>query len=412
MNNIKVIKTEQDYKEALKLVEKLIAHDPDPNSTEGEQLSLLSALIQGYEERAFPETLPGPIEAIKFRMEQADLKPADLVPYIGSRSRVSEILSGKRQLTLEMIRALEVGLGIPAKVLIQKPDNDPKLKYERWDIRLVKLMEARGYFGKMSIKDYGKTELLQSFFSSIEAKLQPAGLLRKTSYRSSLHTDKDALSAWMIRVVQKAEKIKMPAKYKPDVINLTFMRDFVRLSSQENGPILVQDHLKKVGIKLLIEPHLLKTYLDGATILTEKECPIIGLTLRHDRLDNFWFTLLHELSHVALHYNNDFDLFFDEKLQDKNGVEFSAENKEQEADELAEEAILPKDKWEISPAKVVPSAMAAQSLADELGVHIAVIAGIIRFKHANYYYLNKIINDKKARVRWLFPDVFSNHSKV
>jgi len=412
MNNIKVIKTEQDYKEALKLVEELIAHDPDPNSIEGEQLSLLSAFIQDYEVRVFPETLPDPIEAIKFRMEQVDLKPADLIPYIGSRSRVSEILSGKRQLTLKMIRALEVGLGIPAKVLIQKSDHDPKLKYGHWDIRLIKLMETRGYFGEMSIKDYGKTELLQSFFSSIGAKLQPAGLLRKTSYRSSLHTDKDALSAWMIHVVQKAEKIKMPAKYKHGVIDLAFMRDFVKLSSQENGPILAQDHLKKVGIKLLVEPHLSKTYLDGAAILTEKENPIIGLTIRHNRLDNFWFTLLHELSHIALHYNNDFDLFFDEKLQDKNGVEFSAENIEQEADELAEEAILPKDKWEISPAKVVPSAMAAQSLADELGVHITVIAGIIRFKHANYYYLNKIINDKKARVRWLFPDVFPNRSKV
>jgi len=119
MDKIKIIKTEQDYKEALKLLEELMGRDPNPDSAEGEQLNLLTTLIQDYEAKAFPETLPDPIEAIKFRMEQVGLKPADLIPYIGSRSRVSEILSGKRQLTLDMIRALETGLGIPAEVLIQ-----------------------------------------------------------------------------------------------------------------------------------------------------------------------------------------------------------------------------------------------------------------------------------------------------
>ena len=133
MNKIKIIKTERDYEEALKLVEYLIIRDPEPDSTEGEQLSLLSALIQDYEARVFPEILPDPIEAIKFRMEQANLKPADLIPYIGSRSRVSEVLSGKRQLTLDMVRALSDGLGIPAKVLIQKPEISADLEYENWD---------------------------------------------------------------------------------------------------------------------------------------------------------------------------------------------------------------------------------------------------------------------------------------
>jgi HTH-type transcriptional regulator / antitoxin HigA len=124
MEKIKVIKTEQDYQDALKLAEKLISHDPDPDSTEGEQLSLLGTLIQDYEARAFPIALPSPIEAIKFRMDQAGLKPTDLIPYLGSRSRVSEILSGKRQLTIDMIRTLSEGLGIPAKVLIKQPEPD------------------------------------------------------------------------------------------------------------------------------------------------------------------------------------------------------------------------------------------------------------------------------------------------
>lgn len=409
MDKIKVIKTEQDYQEALKLVEVLISRDPDPDSAEGEQLSLLSTLIQDYESKAFPATLPNPIEAIKFRMEQADIKPADLIPYLGSRSRVSEILSGKRPLTLDMVRALSEGLGIPAKVLIQETAQDPESKYQRWDIRLVKLMEERGYFGNMSLKKYDRAELLKNLFSSFEAKMQPATLLRATSYRSSLRTNKDILNAWTILVLKKAKEVKTPIKYKPGTINLAFIRDFVKLSVQEKSPIIAQKRLKEIGIKLIIEPHLPKTYLDGAAIFTEKDSPVIGLTIRHDRLDNFWFTLSHELSHVGRHHGQNFEIFFDEKLQERNGVEYSAEDKEKEADEWAEEAILPNDKWEISPAKITPSAMAAQSLANELGIDIAVVAGIVQFKHANFYYLHKIINDEKKRIRHLFPEVFGKH---
>ena len=409
MSKIKVIKTEQDYKEALQMIEELMGYDPDPESEKGEQLSLLSTLIQDYENKIISETLPTPIDAIRFRMEQTDLKPADLIPYIGSRSRVSEILSGKRQLTIDMIRALSEGLGIPAKVLIQETVPDPELIYQRWDTRIVKLMEQRGYFGNMTLKNYSKADLLRNFFSSTEAKLQPAALLRRTSYRSLLRTDKEILSAWTIHVIQRAKEIEMPVKYKPGDIDLTFMCNFVKLSTRDKSPLLAQEDLKRAGINLVVEPHLPKTHLDGATIFTEKDNPIIGLTIRHDRLDNFWFTLLHELAHVTRHYGQNFDIFFDENLQEESGVEFSAKDIEKEADEWAEEAILPKDKWEISPAKIIPSPMAAHSLANELGIDVALVSGIIRFKHANYYYLHKIINDERARVRHLFPQVFGSN---
>jgi len=401
MSKIKVIKTGKDYEEALKLVKTLMSRDPDPNSEEGEQLSLLGALIEDYETRVFPETLPNPIDAIKFRMEQAGLKPADLVPYIGSRSRVSEILSGKRQLTLEMVRALESGLGIPAKVLIQKSDQDLESQYQHWDNSLVRTMEERGYFGNMSLKKYSKVELLKNFFSElgIITKAQPAALLRKANYRSSPRTDKNALSAWMIRVLQKAKKIKVPLRYQPGMIDLAFMQNFVKLSVQENSPVLAQEYLIKYGIKLVIEPHFPKTHLDGAAILTEKDNPVIGLTLRYDRLDNFWFTLMHELAHVVLHYNQDIELFYDE-LENVKGFDIGP--KEKEADRLASETLVPSNKWEISPAKLVPSSIAANSLAKELGIHIAIVAGKIRYEGGKWAYLNTIIG--QAKVQKYFPN--------
>lgn len=402
MNTIRVVKTGKDYEEALKYVEVLMAQDPDPESEKGEQLELLSALIKDYESRAFPETLPSPVEAIKYRMEQANLRPADLVQYLGSRSRVSEILSGKRKLTVEMMRALEEGLCIPAKVLLKEPEHYGDSIYTGWGTSLVKEMSRRGYFGKKMVTESNFRTLLEGIITSIGTPVQIQGMFRKSHYRLSPLTDKHALLAWVTHVYQEGQKYLPLNKYKPGTINLDFMRALLKLSVEKNGPLLTQKYLAKHGIILVIEPHFSKTYLDGATLLISKENPIIGLTLRHDRLDNFWYTLLHELAHIALHYDSDISLFYDELegLQ-QTGIN----NIEQEADSLAEEAVLPKAKWEISPARLIPSVIAADSLAHELGVHIAIIAGQIRHKGNKYNYLSKIVNDAKVRkyfsnVKW------------
>jgi HTH-type transcriptional regulator/antitoxin HigA len=399
MDKIKIIKNEQDYQEALKLAEELINLDPNPDSAEGEQLNLLTTLIQDYEKNTFPATLPDPIEAIKFRMGQANLKPADLIPYLGSRSRVSEILSGKRPLTLDMVRALSVGLGIPAKVLIQKPELEEKSEYNAWDNNLVKEMAKRGYF-KGALKTNNKAELLQSFFSLTVNGSQMVAMLRQSpSYRTSPLTDKRALNAWATQVFKKAQRVNMPKKYRHGSLNNDSMRELVKKSVIDNGPIQAQEYLKEKGIVLIIEPHFAKTRLDGVTILTNRANPVIGLTLRYDRLDNFWFTLMHELAHIILHYDKGISLFYDEIEDVKGNTINEIEN---EADLLAEETILPRAKWEISPARILPSSMAANSLAEELGVHVALIAGQIRHKGGKYVYLNNIVN--KAKVRSFFPN--------
>ena len=401
MDTIKIIKTEEDYRNALKLIEELVERDPESGTVDADHLVLLTALVKDYESKTFPEHLPDPIEAIKFRMEQEDLKPVDLVPYIGSAGRVSEVLSGKRQLTIDMVRALSTGLGIPAKVLIQKPSRD--FESQNWDTTLVKTMERRGYFGEKTLKDGSKSELISSFFSSF-GQLQPAALYRKTNFRSAPRTDNNALLAWGARVVQKASKIKVSTKYKNGTVDLSFMRTVIQLSTKDTGPLLVRDYLKQHGIKLVIEPHLPKTHLDGAVLLADKDNPVIGLTIRHDRPDNFWFTLMHELAHVALHRDNDVESFYDEGLQDKDGIE--VDSKEEEADILAEESILPKSKWETSAARTTPNQFSTEDLASELGIQTAVIAGMIRFKHQNFYYLNKIVNDKNLSIKKYFNEEF------
>lgn len=399
MTEIKIIKTKEDYNAALKLIEVLIGNDPDPESEEGEKLSLLTTLVEDYESKTFPESLPDPIEAIKFRMEQTNLKPADLVPYIGSRSRVSEILSGKRRLTIDMMRALESGLGIPAKVLLQEPQESGDYVFSNWSKNLLKEMGSRGYFGNKKLTDTNERELVQSFFSSVGSPLQFQGMLRQSSYRSAPATDKHALAAWAARALEKAKKVKVPIKYKENIVDISFMQNFAKLSVEKDSPLLVQDYLKKHGIILVVEPHFAKTRLDGAALFINKNNPVIGLTLRYNRLDNFWFTLMHELAHIALHYNQDTSMFYDE-LDKIKGLSIS--EKEKEADDLAGEALVPTTKWEVSPARLIPSSLAASSLAKELGVHVAIVAGKIRHEGGKYFYLNKLVGQEK--VQQYFPD--------
>lgn len=114
--NIRPIKTEQDYFSALKRIEELWGAKKD--TPKGDELDLLATLIESYEMKHFPIAPPDPIDAIKFRMEQMGLNPADMIQYLGSQSRVSEILNGKRQLTLGMIKSLYKGLKIPADILL------------------------------------------------------------------------------------------------------------------------------------------------------------------------------------------------------------------------------------------------------------------------------------------------------
>jgi HTH-type transcriptional regulator/antitoxin HigA len=116
--NISPIRSEKDYKKALERLESIF--DAKLGTKEGDELDILSILIDKYENEHFPIGMPDPVEAIKFRMEQMGMKQKDLIALIGFKSRVSEILNRKRKLTLDMIRKLSKALHIPTEVLIQE----------------------------------------------------------------------------------------------------------------------------------------------------------------------------------------------------------------------------------------------------------------------------------------------------
>src|SRR5262249_16467707 len=133
------------------------------------------------------------------------------------------------------------------------------------------------------------------------------------------------------------------------------------------------------GIFIAIEPQLSGLNLDGAAFLLGG-VPIIGLTLRNDRLDNFWFTLLHELAHVYLHYLAGLAAgFFDEELEKEK-----TDDLEVEADQFASSMLIPPEAWRLSPARISRSARAIDAFADQLGIHPAIVFGRVRKERNDY----------------------------
>jgi HTH-type transcriptional regulator/antitoxin HigA len=119
--DIRPIRNEEDYRATMREISAFFDNEPEPGTPEGDRFEILLTLAEAYEAKHFPVDLPDPVEAIKFRMEQAGLTPKDLQPMIGRLNRVYEILNRKRPLTLAMIWRLHEGLGIPAESLIRPP---------------------------------------------------------------------------------------------------------------------------------------------------------------------------------------------------------------------------------------------------------------------------------------------------
>src|SRR3954465_13213962 len=115
--DIAPIKSQRDYRRVLKEIESLMS--ARRNTPEGDRLDVLVTLVEAWERKHYPLDLPDPVEAIKYHLEQNGLQPRDLVPFIGNRNRVHEVLNRRRELTLNMIRKLHEGLGIPAESLIK-----------------------------------------------------------------------------------------------------------------------------------------------------------------------------------------------------------------------------------------------------------------------------------------------------
>lgn len=394
----KVIRTEEQHQEYLLEVQNLITQNPQPGSGAAERLELLSVLVEAYENQKFPIEVPDPISAILFRMQEQSLRQADLIPYFGTRSRVSEVLSRKRPLTVNMIRAISSGLGISTETLVGiEPAEVAQSARDEvdWNSFPIKEMVGRGWLQKFTNKTVESTEdLVRSFIANVGMQFGSAAFRRTLGGEAYSPATRYALYAWLARVIQRARERKSAlGSFDRNVFSQTFLRELAQLSWFEHGPVLAVEFLEKHGIAVVIEPNLKGTLLDGAALHDNDGMPIIGLTLRFDRLDNFWFTLLHEVSHLWKHVVTE-ETFLD------NLDASSEDRRELEANRIAKEALIPRVSWKRSDAYLNPSNQAIDRLSRELKIHPAIVAGRLRKERENYMIFNDLVG--YGQVRKLF----------
>lgn len=396
---IKPIRSDEDYQVALKRIESLM--DVEEGTPESDELEVLSTLVELYEEQHFPIAWPDPIEAIRFRMEQAGLSARDLVPLIGSRAKVSEVLSGKRSLTLQMIRALHEHLGIPAEVLLHQPGASLPETLEEldWSKFPLAAMAKLGWIDKgRNLKDRAEELIRRLIERAGGPNALPSVLYRKNDgTRQNAKMDRYALEAWCWQLLATACETPLPTIYREGVITEEFARSLVKLSWSKEGPKLAKEYLANHGIHLIYLPHLPRTHLDGAVLKLPDATPVIGMTLRYDRLDNFWFCLCHELAHVTLHMKKGTDAVFIDDLSLGEVETVETDDKETEADQWALEVLIPSDAWNKSVVRSRPTPSSVVELAHELGIHPAIIAGRVRKELHNYHLLTHYVGSGEVR---------------
>jgi HTH-type transcriptional regulator/antitoxin HigA len=395
---VRIIKTDEQYRHFLAELARLAGEDPEPDSEAGVRLEVLAKLVEDYERVAFPFDKPDPVAAILFRMEQQGLRQKDIAELLGGKNRASEILSRKRALTLPMIRALNKKLQIPAQLLIHEFDepSDDQLEHTLDDSAApIQLIVSRGW----SATESGAQNLWKRLIN--EHPGSPAYLKHTVTFGKNRTTNLTNVWLWLAQVRNIANAREgVHERFEKSSLTEDLIRYVSRLSWMPNGPRLAIKFLEDRGIAVVVEPHLPGTHLDGAAMLSSRSTPVIGLTLREDRLDNFWFTLTHELVHAWKHLNSKgYRAIVDER------IELAEENEgiEKEANHLAGEILIPRAQWKRSQAYLHPTADSIHKLAAQLQISPAIVAGRIRHERKNFTLFPKFVGYHQARIQ--FPEI-------
>ena len=315
------------------------------------------------------------------------------------RYEAEEYASANLQRLTEVANALSLNISEVAEFRVEsKRLLDADEKDLAWDQFPIKDMYRRNWFegfsGSLSNAMDNAEELVKKYVtSSIDAPIQA---MARQRVRLGGAVNRYALLAWQCRIINLAKKEgkKVGTKYKQKAITNEWLNGLAHISIEKDGPQKAVNYLQNSGIRLVVEPHLPQTHLDGAAFLLA-DGPVIGLTIRYDRIDNFWFVLFHELIHIKKHlHRGNIESIFD-------NLDTAANDIEKEADECAGEALIPENKWETALARYVRSKESIEDFANELGIHPAIVAGKIRRESDNYMILTDMIG--QGGIRNLFP---------
>lgn len=258
-----------------------------------------------------------------------------------------------------------------------------------WSAFPTKEMIRRGWFDPKGFNN--AIDALKNYFNVAGGSNFSAALHRKKFYGSS-KPNEYSLLAWQARVLQKARAQVETGQVREYKHSDKWIQDLRNLTRAVNAPLSVRNFLAAQGIALVFEPHLPGTYLDGAAMLLETGNPVVALTLRHDRLDNFWFVLFHELAHISLHLFNSLRMdFFDEEDGQSGDV------LEIEADTFALETLISSADWDSCISRFKTTKESVILDAERLNIHPSIIAGRIRKERNNYTILSDLLGNGQVR---------------
>ncbi|CRL49843.1 helix-turn-helix domain-containing protein [Pseudomonas sp. URMO17WK12:I11] len=237
----------------------------------------------------------------------------------------------------------------------------------------------------------GKTDLVRSYFLGNGG--QNAPVLHRKKFHGENRPNEYSLLAWQARVLEKARTEVDLGHVNEYEHTDVWLADLARLTCRNDAPRLAKDFLASRGIVLVIERHLSGTYLDGAAMILETGHPVVAMTIRHDRLDNFWFVLFHELAHIALHLFDSLQMdFFDEESKSEG------DTIEKEADEFALEALISNSLWDSCLSRFTMTTESILQDAERLAIHPSILAGRIRKESGNYSIFSDLLGQGKVRV--------------
>jgi HTH-type transcriptional regulator / antitoxin HigA len=243
--------------------------------------------------------------------------------------------------------------------------------------KILKHARTNGWLEKDDESDENAISQLTRHIAEHVGEHGTPSLLR-TGLNVEDHSEDWALLSWKAQVTRRAKTIIHRDKLRYRPLEVSWLLGLVHLSTLIDGPVRAGELLREHGIVLIAEPHITGMKVDGAAFLVD-DVPIIGMTLLRDSLDNFWFTLLHEVAHVVLHYRTGLASGFFDDVEAPQVDEF-----EEEANTFASNMFVPDDLWSRSPARISKAPEPIERLASQLGIAPAIIFGRIRMERKNY----------------------------
>jgi HTH-type transcriptional regulator/antitoxin HigA len=323
------------------------------------------------------------------------LSQKDLARKLGMPEQQIQRYEAERYKSISLQRYQKVARALGARLSV---DIEPR--NEEWDVsygapssaelsKVLRHARANGWLEGGEPDEKASSQLNRYVADHVLRHGTPS--LLRTGLNVIDHAGDWVLLSWKAQVTRVAEQIieeRRPV-YRP--MNVSWLVDLVRLSRLDDGPVRARDLLLDHGIVVVVEPHIVGMKVDGAAFLVDG-VPVIGMTLLRDAVDNFWFTLIHEIAHVVLHYRTGLAAgFFDDMTLPDHAISADVAEMEQEANDFASNLLIPKEVWTRSPARIARSSEPVEKLAQQLGIHPAIVFGKIRMERNDFsQFSNKI----------------------